>query len=58
MSKNTREIMHSSLSSWDDDALGLGELLQLHADLSCVSFEHLFSQCWGKVFLFHGVALT
>ena len=57
MRKNTHKTVHSSLSLWGEGALGLGEVLQLHANLSCVSFKHPFSQRWGKLFLFHGVAL-
>lgn len=58
MCKNTPKPVRSSLSSWAEGALGLGEVSQLHADLSRVSFEHHFSQRWGKLFPFHGVMLT
>lgn len=49
MQKNTRKTVHSSLSSWGEGALGLGEVLQLRANLSCVSFKHPFSQRWEVV---------
>lgn len=57
MPKNTRKTVHSGLSSRGEGPLGLGEVPQLHANLSGVSFKHLFSQRGGKLFLFHGVAL-
>ena len=59
MCKNRRQTVHSNSSAWGEAAPGLGEGLQRHAELSCVSLKHLLlSQCWGKLFLFRSVALT